>query len=135
MFNHSQLKSQLKSTITTSLFTLTLTVALSFAAFAQGGSEQKIDFYLDGKVGSEVIKKGSYTVAIPDVEQGTIAIKVGKKTVTANFVRRAVEQESSKDKITFRENADGSRSVATITPGGRKYTLVLQDAASSVAQQ
>lgn len=121
--------------LTKSLLAFAFALTLSFAAFAQGGSEQKIDFYLDGKVGGEIIKKGSYTVAIPDAEQGAIAIKVGKKTITANYVKRAAEQTSSKDKLTYRENADGSRSVATITPGGSKYTFVLQDAAGSVAQQ
>lgn len=116
-------------------FGFVVAIALSVAALAQNGTEQKIEFYLDGKVGSEVIKKGNYTLAVPEADQGTLSIKVGKKTVTANFVKRAIEDETDKDKMTYRENADGSRSVSSITPRGRKYTLILQEAAGSVAQQ
>lgn len=114
-------------------FGLVLAAALTVAALAQNGSEQKVEFYLDGKVGAEVVKKGAYKVTIPEAEQGTIEIKVGKKTVTAQFVKRALPNESDKDKMTYVENADGSRSVASITPRGRKYTLVLQENGGSVA--
>jgi preprotein translocase subunit YajC len=114
-------------------FGLVLAAALTVAALAQNGSNQKVEFYLDGKVGTEVVKKGAYKVSIPEAEQGTIEIKVGKKTVTAQFVKRALPNESDKDKMTYVENADGSRSVASITPRGRKYTLVLQENGGSVA--
>jgi hypothetical protein len=35
--------------------------------------------------------------------------------------------------MTYIENADGSRSIASITPRGRKFTLVLQENGGSVA--
>ncbi len=113
-------------------FGLVLIVALAVAAIAQNSSEQKLEFYLDGKVGTEVVKKGAYKVVIPESEQGAIEIKVGKKVVTAQFVKRAIPNESDKDKMTYVENADGTRSVASITPRGRKYTLVLQENGGNV---
>ena len=112
---------------------MALSIALAVAALAQNGTEQKLEFYLDGKVGSEVVKKGAYKVVIPEAEQGTIEIKVGKKVVTAAYVKRALSAETEKDKMTYVENADGSRSVASITPRGRKFTLVLQENGGSVA--
>jgi hypothetical protein len=108
-----------------------LVVAMSVAAFGQS-SEQKLEFYLDGKVGAELVKKGAYKVVIPEGEQGTLEIKVGKKVVTAPYVKRAVSSEADKDKMTYVENADGSRSVASITPRGRKYILVLQENGGAV---
>ncbi|MBI1762557.1 MAG: hypothetical protein HYR56_14080 [Acidobacteria bacterium] len=72
---------------------------------AQG--QQKVEFYLDGKVGTEVVKKGTYTVTVPEGEQGTLEIKVGKKVIAAT------------------DNGDGTRSIASITPKGKKYTLVI----------
>lgn len=113
-------------------FGLVLVVALAVAGIAQNSSEQKLEFYLDGKVGTEVVKKGAYKVVIPEVEQGAIEIKVGKKVVTAQFVKRTNQNESDKDKMTYVENADGTRSVASITPRGRKYTLVLQENGGNV---
>jgi hypothetical protein len=114
-------------------FGLALSVALGVTVIAQNSSEQKLEFYLDGKVGSEVVKKGSYKVVIPEAEQGTIEIKVGKKVVTAPYVKRSIQNESERDKMTYVENADGSRTVATITPRGRKYQLVLSESAGNVA--
>src|SRR5262249_17981894 len=102
-------------------------------AIAQKGTEQKVEFDIDGKVGSEVIKKGAYKIAIPDTDQGRLEIKVGKKVIAAQFVKRALEKESDKDKMTFIENRDGTRSLASITPRGRKYTLVLNESNSNVA--
>ena len=110
-------------------------VGLSVAVLAQGAVEKKVSFYLDGKVGNELIKKGTYTVAIPDAEQGTVEIKVGKKVVAAQFTKRANTTEADADKMTYRENNDGTRTIATITPRGQKYTLVLGEAAGSVAKQ
>ncbi len=112
---------------------LVLSIAMVAVAIAQNASEQKLEFYLDGKVGSEIVKKGSYKVVIPEAEQGNIEIKVGKKVVTAPFVRKAIDTESERDKMTYVENADGSRTIATITPRGRKYQLVLSETAGSVA--
>lgn len=108
---------------------------LSMAVSAQGKVEKKVSFYLDGKVGSELVKKGTYTVAIPDADQGTVEIKVGKKVVTAQFTKKANANEADADKMTYRENADGTRSVASITPRGQKFTLVLAETAGSVAKQ
>lgn len=110
-----------------------LTLAMGIGAMAQSGTEQKVEFFLDGKIGSEVVKKGSYKIVIPEADQGTVEIKVGKKTLSAPFVKRANEKEAEKDKTTYVENSDGSRSVATITPRGQKYTIVLNEAAGGVA--
>jgi hypothetical protein len=106
-------------------------------AFAQNGAEsaveQKVSFYLDGKIGNELIKKGTYTVVIPETEQGTVEIKVGKKVVTAHFTKRQNNAESNADKMTYRDNGDGTRTIASITPRGRKFTLLLQESSSNVA--
>ena len=108
---------------------LTLVAALVFSvvALAQQTVEQKVSFYLDGKIGNEVVKKGTYTVVIPEADQGAFEIKVGKKTIKAQFTKRQNEVEAEADKMTYRDNSDGSRSIAAITPRGRKFTLLLQD--------
>ena len=69
-------------------FGLVLAAALTVAALAQNGSEQKVEFYLDGKVGSEVVKKGTYKIAIPETEQGTIEIKIesGVTTLASEYL-------------------------------------------------
>lgn len=112
---------------------LAVVLVIGVVVFAQNGSGQKISFYLDGKVGNEVVKKGTYKVVIPEAEQGTIEIKVGKKTVTAPFTKRQNNTESDADKMTYRDNGDGTRTIASITPRGRNFTLVLEN--SSVAKQ
>jgi len=114
---------------------LAVTAVLSVAVSAQSKVEKKVSFYLDGKVGSELVKKGDYTLTIPEAEQGTVEIKVGKKVVTAQFTKKQNTNEADADKMTYRENADGTRSVASITPRGQKFTLVLQETGSSVAKQ
>ena len=108
---------------------LTLVTALAFSvgARAQQNVQQKVSFYLDGKVGDELVKKGTYTVVIPEADQGAFEIKVGKKTVTAQFIKRQNKVESEADKMTYRDNGDGTRTIATITPRGRKFTLLLQE--------
>jgi hypothetical protein len=108
---------------------LTLVAAFVFSvvALAQQTVEQKVSFYLDGKIGNEVVKKGTHTVVIPEADQGSFEIKVGKKTITAQFTRRQNEEEAGADKMTYRDNGDGTRTIATITPRGRKFTLLLQD--------
>jgi hypothetical protein len=113
--------------------TLAAALCLSVVALAQNGVEQKVSFYLDGKIGNEVVKKGTYTVVIPASEEGTVEIKVGKKAITAPFTKRQNNAESDADKLTYRDNGDGTRTIATITPRGRKFTLMLQEGASSVA--
>lgn len=117
------------------VFSLAAVVMLGVVALAQNGVEQKVSFYLDGKIGSEVVKKGTYTVVIPAAEQGTVEIKVGKKVVSTQYTKRQNNNESDADKLTYRDNGDGTRTIATITPRGRKYTLVLQENGSSVAGQ
>ncbi len=112
---------------------MSVVLILGVAAFAQNGVEQKVSFYLDGKVGAEVVKKGSYTVVIPEAEQGTVEIKVGKKSVTAQFTKQQIATASDADKMTYRDNGDGTRTIASITPRGRKFTLVLQENSGSVA--
>ncbi|MDX2031038.1 MAG: hypothetical protein SF339_10235 [Blastocatellia bacterium] len=109
---------------------MTLMVALTVAAMGQGGAEQKVEFYLDGKIGTEVVKKGTYTVTIPETPEGTITVKVGKKNVTAQVVKQTNQAAAEKDKMTYRDNGDGTRSVASITPRGRNFTLVLQETGS-----
>jgi preprotein translocase subunit YajC len=111
---------------------LALVAALAFSAGAwaqqaQQNVEQKVSFYLDGKVGDEIVKKGSYTLVIPEADQGAFEIKVGKKTVTAQFTKRQNKEQAEADKMTYRDNGDGTRTIATITPRGRKFTLLLQE--------
>lgn len=114
---------------------LAATAVLSLAIFAQGAVEKKVSFYLDGKVGTELVKKGTYTIAFPPAESGTVEIKVGKKIVSAPFTKRENTTEADADKMTYRDNGDGTRTIATITPRGQKYTLVLQETGGSVAKQ
>jgi hypothetical protein len=102
------------------------------AAFAQG-QQQKVEFYLDGKVGSEVVKKGTYTVKVPEGNQGQIEIKVGKKVVLANVTKKEIPAAPEADKMTYTTNEDGTRTVASITPKGKKYMLVIEQ--GEVAKQ
>jgi hypothetical protein len=114
---------------------LAVTAVLTVAVSAQAKVEKKVSFYLDGKVGTELVKKGDYNLTIPEAEQGTVEIKVGKKVVTAQFTKKANTNEAEADRVTYRENADGTRVVASITPRGQKFTLVLAETANSVAKQ
>jgi hypothetical protein len=118
-----------KLSITNSFWARLLGLAILLVAttvlHAQG-LEHKVDFYLEGKVGTETVKPGSYTIAYPDADSGSLQIKVGKKVVTASFTRQAIDAQANVDKMTYRENTDGSRAIATITPRGKKFTLVLQ---------
>ena len=93
-------------------------------SLAQG--QQKVEFYLDGKVGNELVKKGTYTLTVPEGEQGQLEIKVGKKVVAANVTKKQIEQAPDADKMTYKDNGDGTRSIATITPRGKKFTLVIE---------
>lgn len=110
---------------------LTLVGAFIFSvvALAQQTVEQKVSFYLDGKIGNEVVKKGTYRLIIPEADQGAFEIKVGKKTITAQFTKRQNEADAEADKMTYRDNGDGTRTIAAITPRGRKFTLLLQGGA------
>lgn len=104
---------------------LALVLGAAVGLHAQG-LQQKIEFYLDGKIGTEMIKKGSYTISYPDADQGTLEIKIGKKVISVPFTRTEIGAASDSDRMTYRDNGDGTRSVATITPRGKKFTLVLQ---------
>jgi hypothetical protein len=112
---------------------LALALSLGVAAYGQNNIEQKVTFYLDGKVGSEMVKKGTHTVLIPESEEGRLEIKVGKRSVLAQFSKRQNSIEAEADKMTYRDNPDGTRTIATITPRGRKFTLVLDN--GSMARQ
>jgi lipopolysaccharide export system protein LptA len=107
--------------------TLVAVLALGVVAIAQQPVEQKVSFYLDGKIGNDVVKKGTYTLVIPESDQGSFEIKVGKKTITAQFTKRQNKEEAEADKMTYRDNGDGARIIATITPRGRKFTLLLEE--------
>lgn len=108
------------------------TAVLTGGAFAQG-QQQKVEFYLDGKVGTETVKKGTYTVTLPEGQQGQVEIKVGKKVVAVNATKKEINDAPAADKMTYRDNGDGTRSVATLTPKGKKFTLVF-DAADVAAK-
>ena len=109
------------------MLTLAAVLAFSVVAIAQQTVEQKVSFYLDGKIGNEMVKKGTYTIVIPEADQGSFEIKAGKKTVTAQFTKRQNKEEAEADRMTYRDNGDGTRTIATITPRGRKFTLLLQE--------
>lgn len=111
---------------------LFVSVLMAGAALAQG-KQQKVEFYLDGKVGTEVVKKGNYTVTLPEGNQGQVAIKVGKKIVTANVTKKDITNAPEADKMTYATNDDGTRTVTSLTPKGQKYTLVFE--ANEVAKQ
>lgn len=116
-----------------SLLTLAVALVVGLTAYAQNSVEQKVSFYLDGKVGNETVKKGDYKLVIPAAEQGTVEIKVGKKTVAVPYTKRLNATQAEADKMTYRDNGDGTRTIATITPRGQKFTLVLDG--GSVATQ
>src|SRR5262245_625717 len=121
MLNYSRNK------VRRSALTLVAAIAFSLVAMAQQAVQQEVSFYLDGKIGDEVVKKGTYTVVIPEADQGAFEVKVGKRTVTAQFTKRQNKEEAEADKMTYRDNGDGTRTIATITPRGRKFTLLLQE--------
>jgi hypothetical protein len=114
-------------------FALVLALSLGVVAYGQSNIEQKVTFYLDGKVGNEMVKKGTHTVSIPESEEGRMEIKVGKRSITAPFTKRQNSAQAEADKMTYRDNPDGTRTIATITPRGRKFTLVLDN--GSMARQ
>jgi hypothetical protein len=123
----------IKRTVVKSHFALVVLLSLGLAAHGQSNIEQKVTFYLDGKVGNEMVKKGTYTVSIPESEEGRLEIKVGKRSITAPFTKRQNSTQAEADKMTYRDNPDGTHTIATITPRGRKFTLVLDN--GSMARQ
>jgi len=124
-------RNKLRRVALTPIMTVVAALVFSLVALAQKPVEQKVSFYLDGRIGNEVVKKGTYTVVIPEADQGSFEIKVGKKTITAQFTKRQNTGEAEADKMTYRDNGDGSRAIASITPRGRKFMLLLQDSVAS----
>jgi hypothetical protein len=124
---------EIKVKVFNSHFALVLALSLGLVAYAQRNIEQKVTFYLDGKVGEEMVKKGTHTVLIPEPEEGRLEIKVGKRSIMAPFTKRQNSTQAEADKMTYRDNPDGTRTIATITPRGRKFTLVLDN--GSMARQ
>lgn len=119
------MRSRFVGTLLTRFLGLTVLLMSAVALHAQN-AQQKIEFYLDGKVGTELVKRGSYTIVYPEADQGTLEIKLGKKIISAPFVRQIITAASDADKTSYRDNPDGSRSIASITPRGKRFTLVLQ---------
>ncbi len=122
----------MRKQILSGLLALVVSVLMAGATFAQG-KQQKVEFYLDGKVGTEVVKKGAYTVTLPEGNQGQVAIKIGKKVVTANVTKKDITTAPEADKMTYATNDDGTRTVTSLTPKGQKYTLVFEG--NEVAKQ
>jgi hypothetical protein len=123
----------LKSRVLRLHIALVAAIGMALSGYGQGKIEQKLTFYLDGRVGNEMVKKGTYTVSIPESDEGTLEIKMGKRSIAAQFSRRENSTQADADKMTYRDNPDGTRTIATITPRGRKFTLVLDT--SKVARQ
>jgi hypothetical protein len=119
-------ESTMRKQIFSGLLVSALMSALLVGAAIAQGKQQKVEFYLDGKVGNEVVKKGAYTVTLPEGNQGQVAIKVGKKVVTANVVKKENATAPDSDKMTYATNDDGTRTVTSLTPRGQKYTLVFE---------
>jgi len=103
---------------------------LAVSVMAQAKIEQKVTFHIDGKVGTEMIKKGSYLLVIPEGSEGNLEIKVGKKVISVPCSKQATSEESATDKVTYRANSDGTHGVATIAPRGQKFTIVLAEKSS-----
>ncbi|QQS46304.1 MAG: hypothetical protein IPM66_20700 [Acidobacteriota bacterium] len=108
--------------------TMAFGAILAISAAAQSTVSQKFTFLVDGKIGNEVVKKGAYKINYTDAETGTIEIKVGSKVLTIPFTRRQNDAESNIDRATYNQLDDGSRAIATITPRGKNFTLVLEGA-------
>jgi hypothetical protein len=104
---------------------LMLMLIPGMGALAQGSLSQKITFQVDGRIGGETVRRGTCTLIIPDGTQGTLTVKSGKRSLTVPFTRQEVEEPAATDKVTYRENGDGSRSVSTIAPRGQKFVLTL----------
>ena len=91
------------------------------AGLAQGQKVKKIQFYVDGKVGDAVVKKGTYQVVFPENEQGVIELRNGKNIITVNATRKDIAEISPADRMTYTDNGDGTRTLATISPKGEKF--------------
>ncbi len=87
--------------------------------------EQKITLHIDGKFGTESVKKGAWTLVVPDADQGVAELRSGKRVIKAAFTRQALSEVAAEDKVTWRMEADGSRGVATIQLKGQKVVLTI----------
>lgn len=116
----------------TIILSMAIAAILVVSALGQSTVSQKVTFLVDGKIGTEVVKKGTYKVNYTDAETGTIEIKVGSKVLAIPFIRRQSEIESNSDRVTYKQLDDGSRSIATITPRGKNFTLVLDGSETAV---
>jgi len=112
-----------------------MVAALAIGVMAQSEVSQKVSFLVDGKIGSETVKKGSYKITYTDAESGTVEIKVGSKVLAIPFTKKQNDIESDNDRVTYTQMSDGSRAVATITPRGKAFTLVLDTASTTVANK
>ena len=89
--------------------------------------EGRIAGQIDGKSGTETLKSGTWTLVIPDAAQGVMTVKSGRKSITVPFTRQKNSESATTDKVTYRDNSDGSRFVASITPRGKDFTLVIAE--------
>ena len=118
-----------------------IVMALAFAAImavsalAQSTVSGKVTFMVDGKIGTETVKKGTYKVNYTDAETGAIEINVGSKVLSIPFTKRQSDSQASTDRVTYTQLEDGSRSVATITLQGTNFTMVLDGTAATVAKK
>ncbi|MFZ4793099.1 MAG: hypothetical protein ACOYLN_03115 [Blastocatellia bacterium] len=106
---------------------LLVMVILVAVGVAQVEISLKVNFQVDGKIGTEMLKRGTWTLSIPDSAQGVLTFKSGRKSVTAPFTRQNNSEPAATDKISYRENNDGSRAIASITPRGKDFTLVIAE--------
>lgn len=111
---------------------MALALIFAISAVAQSTVSQKVTFLVDGKIGTEMVKKGTYKVNYTDAETGTIEIKVGSKVLAIPFTKRQNDIESNSDRVTYKQQDDGSRTIATITPRGKNFTLVLDGSETAV---
>ncbi|MBK9314704.1 MAG: hypothetical protein IPM55_10745 [Acidobacteria bacterium] len=116
----------------TIFLTMALVLIFAIGAVAQSTVSQKVTFLVDGKIGTEMVKKGTYKVNYTDAETGTIEIKVGSKVLAIPFTKRQNDIESNSDRVTYKQQDDGSRTIATITPRGKNFTLVLAGSETAV---
>ena len=103
---------------------MAVTVVMVVMALGQA-IEQKVTFHIDSRVGGETVKKGTWAVMVPEGNQGMVELKVGKKVIRAAFTKQMLDVPATEDKVTYRMEADGSRSVATIVLKGQKFMLTI----------
>lgn len=103
----------------------TLTLGLPAVSVAQGEQTARVAFQVDGLIGTEMVKRGTYTLVIPEGSSGTLTVKAGRRSITVPFKRQETNEPAATDKITYRENGDGTRSVSTIAPRGKRFVITI----------